>query len=163
MQNVVKRNPIADLPSLRKVCNHPRVLADSEKRFNLGELKAPEPDESIDRNAWWQPCSVDKLEMSGKILIFFSILAECEVRGEKLLVFSGCLSTLNVIELFLKTITEKMRSLNPPSSELKGIWARDVDYFRLDGTSNAEKRRRDITAFNQKSNIQARYTSMISL
>lgn len=152
MQNVVKRNPISDLPSLRKVCNHPRVLADSEKRFNC-----------IDPNAWWQPCSVDKLEMSGKILILLSILAECEVRGEKLLVFSGCLSTLNVIELFLKTITEKMRSLNPPSSELKGIWARDVDYFRLDGTSNAEKRRRDITAFNQKSNIQARYTSMISL
>lgn len=174
MKNIVNTCPVADLPHLRKIYNHPRVLTESENRRKRDELKAqknvdktgnddsidnePETAGNVDENDWWKSIySGDKLELTSKILILFSIIAECEALGEKLLLFSGCLSTLNVIERFLKTITEKTltASSSSTSTELKGVWTRDVDYCRLDGTSSIEKRRRDITVF--QSNPRARY------
>lgn len=152
MTKIVKRNAVADLPSLRMVCNHPHVLDDFEDRrrereqskarnnvvpSQKNELESElltrhnEFDENADDHKWWKPlCIGNELKLSGKMSILASILAECEARDEKLLVFSGCLSTLNVIEHFLAK-----------SDQFTGTWIRNVDYLRLDGTQNVEKRK----------------------
>lgn len=184
MTKMVKRKPIADLPSLRKVCNHPNVLADFEDRRKREQSKArqnvvpsqnndceseldstkrlasdyePELDENADDTEWWKPlCSGDDLELSGKMSILFSILTECGKSGEKLIVFSGCLSTLNVIERFLKKIDETTRNSNATVTDFKGWWTRNIDYLRLDGSTNVEKRKVDIETFNKETNRRAR-------
>lgn len=107
---------------------------------------------------WWSPiCSVDQLEMSNKMLMLSTILSECEMRNEKLVVFSGCLSTLNVIEHFLKKISEANRNLKASSTDYKGVWKRDLDYSRLDGSQSAETRKRDVTRFNRENNTRTRW------
>lgn len=184
MTKMVKTKPIADLPSLRKVCNHPNVLADFEDRRKREQSKArknvvpsqnndceseldstkqlasdyePELDENADDNEWWKPlCIGDELELSGKMSILFSILTECGTRGEKLILFSGCLSTLNVIEHFLAKIDETTRNSNATVTDFKGTWIRNIDYLRLDGTTNVEKRKIDIEMFNKETNRRAR-------
>lgn len=169
MENIAKRTPVADLPRLKRVCNHPKALSDFEERKSVLQFEKNETltsdteselDEKVDENnEWWKPiCKGVQVDLlSGKMLILFSILNECEARGEKLLVFSGCLSTLNVIEHFLAKKYEERRKTARNSIGLKGIWTRDVDYLRLDGTSNVEKRKRDITEFNKETNKRARY------
>lgn len=178
MAHIVERNAIVDWPALRKVCNHPKVLADSEDRRKRKQLKTKERSDATisdtkselwkncdKHNEWWKPmCSGEELEMSSKMLILSSILSECEARDEKLIVFSGCLSTLNVIEHFLakiseetqRTLAEEMQNSRTVSSTFKGIWIRNVDYSRLDGTQSADKRKQDITRFNEETNARTR-------
>lgn len=160
MTKIVKPKPVADLPSLRKVYNHPRVLTDFDDRRTRGE-------ESKNADEWWKPIyggdQPDKLELSGKMLILFAILTDCEARDEKLLVFSGCLSTLNVIEHFLGTIRDQTGNSDVSSSKFKGTWIRNVDYLRLDGTKNVERRKIDIATFNNKTNRRTRCRSIFGL
>lgn len=49
---------------------------------------------------------LDDIECSGKLMLLLSILADCNARGDKLLVFSQSLLTLNLIEKFLALITQ---------------------------------------------------------
>lgn len=172
----MKRSPVADLPHLRKVCNHPEVLVDFEDRrtrflpsvktvITSGKENSDEPndneaEENDDQREWWKPIygGGKEAELSGKMAILLSILDECEARGEKLIVFSGCLSTLNTIEHFLAKHSKVKRSSRQSSSaKVDGMWTRDVDYLRLDGSVNVEKRKRDIAAFNSGTNTRARY------
>lgn len=112
---------------------------------------------------WWTTyCSerdFENLECSGKLILLFSILAECSNCGDKLLVFSQSLSNLNLIEKFLSMITENTKNLNP-SAQLggfKGEWKKDTDYFRLDGNTDIRKRKLDCEKFNDDQNIQSRF------
>lgn len=179
MTKVFKSKPIADLPSLRKICNHPNVLADFEDRRKRNEqskarkrvvathkndaesaMHSSDDESEVAETAeseWWKPIySGNKLELSGKMLILLSIFAECEAHDEKLLVFSGCLSTLNVIEHFLAKTSKKTGNPNASSTKFKGTWTRNVDYLRLDGTTNVEQRKIDIATFNNDTNRRAR-------
>lgn len=159
MSNFVESKPVADLPALKRICNHPKAIADSIDRRKSKQKNDTEIVEKFaeKQTEWWKPIySVDKLEMSNKMLILSTILSECEARDEKLIVFSGCLSTLNVIEDYLAQITQNTRSANPSFNEYKGIWMRDVDYSRLDGSQSAEQRKRDVTRFNLETNTRTR-------
>jgi transcriptional regulator ATRX len=64
------------------------------------------------------------MELSGKFLLVKGILDECESIGDKVLLFSRSLITLDYIELWLA-------SINETSSSLK--WQKGFDYFRIDG------------------------------
>lgn len=57
-------------------------------------------------------------------MLLFSIIGECAGRGEKLLVFSQSLFTLNVIEEFLGMIADntKQPNLSAKLSDFSGIW-----------------------------------------
>lgn len=160
IKHIVTCSPIADFAQLRKVCNHPKVLADSDDRY---ERKTTEKSKKGDPDihGWWKPiCSDEKLnlmESSNKMSILFSILAECEARNEKLLVFSSCLSTLNIIKYFLAMIDKQTKNSISKYTGFKGCWTCGTDYFRLDGTKPAEERKRDIITFNKETNLQARY------
>lgn len=161
MANFIESKPVADLPALKRICNHPKTIGDLIDRRKSKQKSDTEIGQKfVEKNnntEWWKPiCSGDKLEMSNKMLILSTILSECEARDEKLIVFSGCLSTLNVIEHFLARISEKTRSACPSSTEYKGRWVRDIDYSRLDGSQNAERRKIDVTRFNKETNTRTR-------
>lgn len=62
-------------------------------------------------------------------MILFAILEESEKRGDKVLVFSQSLVTLDLIEHFL----EKRHNQS-------GAWVHGLNYFRLDGRSSSDQR-----------------------
>lgn len=111
---------------------------------------------------WWAAyCSEDdfeNIEHSGKLILLLSILDECSKCGDKLLLFSQSLSTLDLIEKFLAMITENTKNPNPVAQlgGYKGKWEKDIDYFRLDGNTDVKKRKLDCEKFNDDQNVQAR-------
>lgn len=111
---------------------------------------------------WWKPlCSeedFDNIECSGKLKLLFSILEECIACGDKLLVFSQSLRTLNVIEKFLALITENTKNSNPNAQlgGFEGQWEKGVNYFRLDGSTNIRTRESYCRTFNDEKNTKAR-------
>lgn len=111
---------------------------------------------------WWAAyCSQDdfeNIEHSGKLMLLLSILNECSKCGDKLLLFSQSLSNLDLIEQFLAMISENSENPNPKAQlgGYKGKWKKDIDYFRLDGNTNVQKRKLDCAKFNDEQNVQAR-------
>ena len=75
----------------------------------------------------------------GKIQVLLELLRVCEQRGEKLLVFSQSLLSLDLIEEFLAQCTALVEQ-NLPSPAGIGKWAKNVDYFRMDGATTGGKR-----------------------
>ncbi|GLG97194.1 Transcriptional regulator ATRX homolog [Gryllus bimaculatus] len=106
---------------------------------------------------WWQFISddsqLDDIQQSGKIAMLFTILEECEKIGDKVLVFSQSLLSLDLIEFFLRKKDEE--SQNNDAKE-KTSWCLGSDYFRLDGSSNAENRMAWCNCFNKEENYRAR-------
>lgn len=122
-----------------------------------------ERNEQRNSSEWWKPfCSDDELKnigCSAKLMLLFSIIAECADRGQKLLVFSQSLFSLNVIEEFLCLITKNTQEPNPSAKlgNFTGIWEKNVDYFRLDGSTNILSRTEHCKAFNDEKNSRAKY------
>ncbi|KAM7095311.1 LOW QUALITY PROTEIN: helicase ARIP4 [Ciconia maguari] len=89
------------------------------------------------------------LENSPKMVLLFHLIEESVKLGDKILVFSQSLSTLSVIEEFLA----KRPMPNPPGSD-GGVhnWVRNINYYRLDGSTSASERERLINQFNDPSN-----------
>lgn len=101
---------------------------------------------------------LDNLDHSGKLMLLLSILEECEAIGDKLLVFSQSLYSLDVIEHFLSLIDENTQN-DKEDAKLgghKGSWSLGVDYFRLDGSTAIENRNIDCKHFNSEDNPRAR-------
>ena len=87
----------------------------------------------------------DIVENSPKMEIFFCILEESIKLGDRLLVFSQSLLTLNVLERFLQ------RSKIPKTET---SWMKNVSYFRLDGSTAALDREKLINEFNGNSKVK---------
>lgn len=87
----------------------------------------------------------DLMENSPKIEIFFCILNESIKLGDRLLVFSQSLLTLNLLERFLQ------RAKIPGTDS---NWAKNVSYFRLDGSTAALEREKLINEFNANSKVK---------
>ncbi|GAB0087485.1 uncharacterized protein DMENIID0001_017940 [Sergentomyia squamirostris] len=87
----------------------------------------------------------DLLENSPKMQIFFCILEESIKLGDRILVFSQSLLTLNLIERFLQMTTVT-------GTDVK--WAKNLNYYRLDGSTSALDREKLINEFNSNANIQ---------
>uniref|UniRef100_A0A182J521 Helicase ARIP4 n=1 Tax=Anopheles atroparvus TaxID=41427 RepID=A0A182J521_ANOAO len=86
----------------------------------------------------------DLLENSPKMEIFFCIMEESIKLGDRLLVFSQSLLTLNLIERFLQ------RNKIPGTEH---FWCKNSNYFRLDGSTVAQEREKLINEFNSNPNI----------
>ncbi|XP_054243250.1 helicase ARIP4 [Indicator indicator] len=89
------------------------------------------------------------LENSPKMVLLFHLIEESVKLGDKILVFSQSLSTLSVIEEFLA----ERPMPSPPCSDGGGHnWVRNINYYRLDGSTSASERERLINQFNDPSN-----------
>ena len=119
------------------------------------------------------------INLSGKFFLLQSILEKCAEIGDKILLFSRSLYTLNYIERFLYYLQrqneeeyqkkcqarrqlQQMLSSTETSSHIQDYipqptqWIRDEDYFRMDGSTDVTARKRYAQAFNNENNIRAR-------
>lgn len=96
------------------------------------------------------------LEHSGKMVLLFEILRMAEELEEKVLVFSQSLISLDLIEDFLELAgrAKEEGKLSPYKGE--GKWFRNIDYYRLDGSTNAVTRKKWAEEFNDISNVRGR-------
>ena len=124
------------------------------------------PDETnttTDDVQWWTQFvkeeDFDDIRHSSKLLILFNILKESENIGDKVLVFSQSLYSLTLIEKFLGMIDDETQRGEENLDNLDGhtgSWALGLDYFRLDGQTSTDNRRRWCEIFNKPSNTRAR-------
>ncbi|KAF7665468.1 hypothetical protein LDENG_00142640 [Lucifuga dentata] len=93
------------------------------------------------------------LENSAKIVLLFHLIEESVNRRDKILVFSQSLSTLSVIEDFLSKRPMPMGAVSSDSQNQN--WVRNLNYYRLDGSTSASERERLINQFNDPENSSA--------
>lgn len=83
------------------------------------------------------------IENGAKLKIAFSLIEESVLIGDKILLFSQSLLTLNLIEQYLNR-------LNVPNTCSK--WEKNKNYFRIDGSTSGLEREKLINVFNKKDN-----------
>uniref|UniRef100_A0A3Q2DAU2 DNA helicase n=1 Tax=Cyprinodon variegatus TaxID=28743 RepID=A0A3Q2DAU2_CYPVA len=96
------------------------------------------------------------LEHSGKMMLLFEILRMAEEVEDKVLVFSQSLISLDLIEDFLELSSRGEDSEKPSPYKGEGKWYRNIDYYRLDGSTNAPTRKKWAEDFNDTSNTRGR-------
>ncbi|XP_072386765.1 uncharacterized protein [Diabrotica undecimpunctata] len=84
------------------------------------------------------------IENSAKMGILFCIIRESIALGDRLLVFSQSLITLDLIEQFLQMSQVPGETFN---------WAKNSSYYRLDGSTSALEREKLINEFNSNPKI----------
>ncbi|CAF4832314.1 unnamed protein product, partial [Rotaria sp. Silwood1] len=102
--------------------------------------------------------------LSGKIILLKSIIDKCAEIGDKILVFSRSLYSLDYIEKFLKHLhiqNEKqyqtlLSEKNNRSIPTPVQWISEKDYFRIDGKTKIILRKSYIETFNDPSNSRVR-------
>jgi len=121
---------------------------------------------AIDRNeeelssSWWSKVyskvpTMGDIENGGKIILLLQILAHADMIGEKVVVFSQSLPTLNFIEDAIQSDDwgSKVPSISSLSPGRKwGNWQNGKDYLRIDGSIDATTRGLLINQFNDSNN-----------
>ncbi|XP_075976623.1 ATRX chromatin remodeler XNP isoform X3 [Anticarsia gemmatalis] len=111
---------------------------------------------------WWiklvEEAELDDMRNSHKLVLLFDILRQCETIGDKLLVFSQSLYSLDLIEHFLGKVDEATQEgrIDEKLGGHVGSWSPGVDYFRLDGSTSCENRSIWCKNFNREDNPRAR-------
>uniref|UniRef100_T1PJ54 SNF2 family n=1 Tax=Musca domestica TaxID=7370 RepID=T1PJ54_MUSDO len=124
------------------------------------EEVAPPPQD--DPSEWWKRFVADKelnnINHSPKLVLLMRLLEQCEAIGDKLLVFSQSLQSLDTIEHFLSLVDSKTRGYEYEGDvgEFRGFWTPGTDYFRLDGSCSVENRESMCKKFNDSTNLRAR-------
>uniref|UniRef100_A0A336K786 CSON004121 protein n=1 Tax=Culicoides sonorensis TaxID=179676 RepID=A0A336K786_CULSO len=130
--------------------------------FPEEEIVETLPEEKVRENPqdWWTQMvtedDLNNLEHSSKLIVLFSILQQCEAIGDKLLVFTQSLYSLDVIEQFLKIIDERTQNQEYENPRFSGSWSLGLDYLRLDGSTSVELRNQFCKIFNDSTNTRAR-------
>ncbi|XP_067327785.1 transcriptional regulator ATRX [Anolis sagrei] len=96
------------------------------------------------------------LEHSGKMVLLFEILRMAEELGDKVLVFSQSLISLDLIEDFLELANQDKEEGKPVIYKGEGKWFRNIDYYRLDGSTTAQSRKKWAEEFNDVTNVRGR-------
>ncbi|XP_027752434.1 transcriptional regulator ATRX isoform X2 [Empidonax traillii] len=134
--------------------NPSSTKSDEGKATSSSNPGSPAPD-------WYKDFVTDAdaevLEHSGKMVLLFEILRMAEELGDKVLVFSQSLISLDLIEDFLELANrEKSDRDKPPIYKGEGKWFRNIDYYRLDGSTTAQSRKKWAEEFNDETNVRGR-------
>ncbi|KAM4886284.1 transcriptional regulator ATRX isoform 2-T2 [Sylvia borin] len=141
--------------NVEDLTNNPAsTKSDEGKATSSSNPGSPSPD-------WYKDFVTDAdaevLEHSGKMVLLFEILRMAEELGDKVLVFSQSLISLDLIEDFLELANrEKSERDKPPIYKGEGKWFRNIDYYRLDGSTTAQSRKKWAEEFNDETNVRGR-------
>ncbi|KAH8284031.1 hypothetical protein KR054_007937 [Drosophila jambulina] len=137
--------------------------ADSDSDLELlSGLPSGPTAQKDDPSEWWKPFveerELNNVHHSPKLLILLRLLQQCEAIGDKLLVFSQSLQSLDVIEHFLSLVDSNTKNyeFEGDVGDFKGCWTNGKDYFRLDGSCSVEQREAMCKQFNNITNLRAR-------
>lgn len=122
-----------------------------------------------EKKEWWDQYvseeDMEKLQISGKMSLLYNILQECDAIGDKVLLFSQSLLTLDMVERLLEHCDERAAAVDPdtalvdptdPLRDCHNTWVRGIDYFRMDGSTSVDLRARWIEMFNDEDNPRGR-------
>ncbi|KAH8267177.1 hypothetical protein KR026_001972 [Drosophila bipectinata] len=147
----------------RKTRNEKAKSPDSDSDLEmLGETGGAASREKDDPSEWWKPFveerELNNVHHSPKLVILLRLLQQCEAIGDKLLVFSQSLQSLDVIEHFLSLVDSNTKNyeFEGDVGDFKGCWTIGKDYFRLDGSCSVEQREAMCKQFNNLTNLRAR-------
>jgi SNF2 family DNA or RNA helicase len=102
------------------------------------------------------------IENGYKVVLFLHILVKAQELGDKVLLFSQCLRTLDFIEevLNLEDWGKHAPSLASsfPYAKFRA-WRKNVDYLRIDGDTNSTKRGSLINQFNDVKSSEQELTT----
>ena len=129
----------------------------------VGGLDEVKRDELAADKGWWnqfldQDCGeppelqLKKLSLGSKMILLMDILKEAETVGDKVLVFSQSLLSLDLIQEFLRTIDESNDKGGYGAGDMKsylGSWQEGRDYYRMDGSTSPDIRKRWCNYFNK--------------
>ena len=102
---------------------------------------------------------LEKIEISGKLVLFLDILRECCTIGDKVLLFSQSILALNMVEEFLALIDGGQLEMPTHEDALPlqyKHWKKEKDYLRLDGSVSADIRKGQCKYFNDPKNERCR-------
>ncbi|KAJ2951577.1 hypothetical protein O0L34_g13729 [Tuta absoluta] len=143
----------------------PRRGTRSNPNMEIEEVM-PDPEVLLVKNdnptEWWIPLvsddEIEDMRNSNKLVLLFEILRQCEAIGDKLLVFSQSLYSLDLIEHFLGKVDEATQEgrIDEKLGGHVGSWSPGIDYFRLDGSTSCENRSIWCKNFNREDNPRAR-------
>ncbi|XP_064073832.1 uncharacterized protein LOC113396833 isoform X1 [Vanessa tameamea] len=158
-----KQSVLKDFHVLQKIWTHPQVLQnfltrarddgtdtkikvekleDDLARDDLGASEDAKPGAA--EGGWLPhvaPRLLHALDSSNKFLVVFRLLDECVELGDKVLIFSTSLYTMDALEYFLRR---------------ERAWALGREYYRLDGSVPAEVRQKWCREFNAPNNVTTR-------
>lgn len=159
----------SDHQALQRVYTHPHSLKlhmekqQKEPKKFIGKKKKRRSSETEDDESsgteysikkpisWWMRfvnCDdFNDARSSSKLVFLLEVLKQCENNGEKLLVFSGSLYSIRLIEHFLMKISNSQFE-NPALCNMTSTWIREEDYFVLTGQTSAEDREKYCRSFN---------------
>ena len=86
------------------------------------------------------------------MILLMDILKEAETVGDKVLVFSQSLLSLDLIQEFLRTIDESNDKGGYGAGDMEsylGSWQESRDYYRMDGSTPPDVRKRWCNYFNK--------------
>ena len=133
----------------------------------LDEVKR---DELAADKGWWNKfldqegdeppeLQLKKLSLGSKMILLMDILKEAETVGDKVLVFSQSLLSLDIIQEFLRTIDESNNKGGYGAGDMEnylGSWQEGRDYYRMDGSTSPDVRKKWCNYFNKVSNHRMR-------
>ncbi|GAV83009.1 SNF2_N domain-containing protein/Helicase_C domain-containing protein [Cephalotus follicularis] len=125
-----------------------------EKLKNTTDFVQGKNDDGFFQKDWWNDLlhenSYKKLDYSGKMVLLIDILTMCSDVGDKALVFSQSIPTLDLIELYLSRL---------PRRGKKGkFWKKGKDWYRLDGRTQSSDRQKLVERFNEPLNRRVKCT-----
>lgn len=102
---------------------------------------------------WWRDLLQDNykdIDYSGKMVLLLDVLKMCSGMGDKALVFSQNIATLDLIEFYLSKL--------PRKGKTGKCWRRGKDWYRLDGRTEGSLRQKIVENFNDSSNLRVKCT-----
>ncbi|RZF40355.1 hypothetical protein LSTR_LSTR008785 [Laodelphax striatellus] len=130
---------------------------DDEEKTKEGEVGGggAENSEKEKEEEWWKNLVTEEqmndVTVSSKLVLLFGFLKQCATIGDKVLIFSQSLASLDVIEYFLGKL-DQCHASDKEAVQGTTSWKKDVDYFRLDGSTSGDFREKWTKAFNNPSN-----------
>ncbi|KAL2325330.1 hypothetical protein Fmac_024388 [Flemingia macrophylla] len=129
------------------------VLA-GEKMKYANDLLQKKDDNGFFLKDWWNDLLHGKiykeLDHSGKMVLLMEILTMSSDVGDKVLVFSQSIPTLDLIELYLSRI--------PRRGKRGKFWKKGKDWYRLDGRTESSERQKLVERFNEPLNKRVKCT-----
>jgi len=114
---------------------------------------------------WWNSFlgdgdKLDELKFGNKMVLLMDILKESALIGDKVLVFSQSLLSLDLIEDFLSRVNDAHedtdRTGDSAMADYLDTWIPGKDYYRMDGSTSAETRKIWCKFFNRTTSHRMR-------
>ncbi|KAK6136328.1 hypothetical protein DH2020_029949 [Rehmannia glutinosa] len=129
-------------------CPPPMLLAEKLRNPNRKN------DNGFLREDWWRDLLTGncykEADQGGKMVLLLDILTMCSSMGDKALVFSQSILTLDLIEFYLSKF--------PRPRKNGKCWKKGKDWYRLDGRTESSERQKIVERFNDPLNRRVKCT-----